>query len=62
MINTTLGRYRIIGELGRGAMGTVYRAHDPLIDREVAIKTLHPNLPADAIADVRERLDRKSVV
>lgn len=60
MINTTLGRYRIIGELGRGAMGTVYRAHDPLIDREVAIKTLHPNLPADAIADVRERFLREA--
>jgi hypothetical protein len=41
-------------------MGTVYRAHDPLIDREVAIKTLHPNLPEDVIADVRQRFLREA--
>ena len=60
MIPSRLGRYHILGELGRGAMGTVYRAHDPLIEREVAIKTLHPSLPADLIADVRERFLREA--
>ena len=39
-----LGRYEVIGELGQGAMGIVYKAKDPLIDRTVAIKTISLNL------------------
>jgi eukaryotic-like serine/threonine-protein kinase len=35
-----LGRYQVVAELGRGAMGTVYEAHDPRIDRIVAIKII----------------------
>ncbi|MEW5966044.1 MAG: protein kinase [Pseudomonadota bacterium] len=35
-----IGRYEVLEEIGQGAMGTVYRARDPLIERTVAIKTV----------------------
>ena len=35
--NTTLGKYDIVREIGRGNMATVYLAKDPFADREVAI-------------------------
>ncbi|HZZ88047.1 MAG TPA: serine/threonine-protein kinase, partial [Caulobacteraceae bacterium] len=41
---TTIGRYVVEKELGRGAMGVVYKAHDPAIDRPVAIKLVRMDL------------------
>jgi serine/threonine-protein kinase len=43
-IISRLGRYEVISELGQGAMGVVYKATDPLIDRVVAIKTINLGL------------------
>ncbi len=39
-----LGKYEIQNEIGRGGMGAVYQAYDPLLDRRVAIKVLAPHL------------------
>ncbi len=44
MIGRTIGKYRITGQVGRGATGIVYRAVDGTLDREVAIKVLNPDL------------------
>ena len=57
-----LGRYEIISELGRGAMGIVYRAHDPRIGRDVAIKTikLADQAEPDETQALRDRLFREA--
>lgn len=60
MENKQFGRYTVIAEIGRGAMGMVYKASDPMIEREVAIKTLLPNLSADQLEEVRGRFLREA--
>ncbi len=58
----TLGRYEIIKELGKGAMGTVYLGKDPKINREVAIKTmaLSQEFEEDELNEVKERFFREA--
>ena len=55
-----IGRFRIVEELGRGAMGVVYRAIDPLIERTVAIKTIPLDLPEAERAQFEERFLREA--
>ena len=50
MIGKTLGRYTITAEIGRGGMGVVYRARDPLLNREIAIKVLSESPLAGTIS------------
>lgn len=54
--NPTLGRYEVLKELGRGAMGTIYLGRDPKINREVALKTLvYEEVEEDQLEDVKKR-------
>ena len=53
---TRLGPYEIAAPLGAGGMGEVYRARDTRLDREVALKVIHPQLAADA--DRRARFEQ----
>ncbi len=48
-----VGRYQILSRLGRGGMATVYRAHDPQIGRDVAIKFLHASLAQEGECHAR---------
>jgi serine/threonine-protein kinase len=55
IVTGRLGRYELLGELGRGAMGVVFRARDPIIDRVVALKTIDPGRSGEANARFAER-------
>ncbi|WAS99299.1 WD40 repeat domain-containing serine/threonine protein kinase [Nannocystis punicea] len=54
-----IGRFRVLGVLGRGGMGEVYAAHDDELDRRVAVKLLHGSREAGPLA--RARLTREAL-
>ncbi len=56
---STLGRYKIISEIGQGAMGVVYKAVDPIIDRTVAIKTINLNLSKQELEEYEQRFQQE---
>jgi urea transport system substrate-binding protein len=59
-IGKSLGKYQITGVLGEGGMGVVLKAHDPMIDRDVAIKILAAHLAADDSARGRFLAEAKA--
>ncbi len=56
-----VGRYDIISELGRGAMGIVYKASDPTIDREVALKVLSFSATKDESGNSAQQMFMREV-
>jgi len=53
-----IGKYTIVGKVGAGAMGEVFKAHDPVLNRYVAVKTIVSSL--DKHDDLRQRFQREA--
>lgn len=60
MSSKKIGRYEILSTLGQGAMGVVYRAIDPLLERTVAIKTISLDLSRDEFEEFERRFYREA--
>jgi hypothetical protein len=63
-IKPTVGRYEIVREIGQGAMGVVYEARDPKINRLLAIKTIRfsDEFEEDRVKDIRERFFKEAEI
>ncbi|HEX5506815.1 MAG TPA: protein kinase, partial [Thermomicrobiales bacterium] len=58
---TIAGRYRLLSVLGRGGMATVYLAHQPSLERRVAVKVIAPALAGDPVFVERFRREAQTV-
>lgn len=63
-IRPTVGRYEVLSELGQGAMGIVYRARDPKIDRLLAIKTIRfsDEFEETRLKEIKDRFYREAQI
>ncbi len=59
MIGRIVGNYQIVERLGEGGMGTVYRAIDPMLERDVAVKAIRPELAREPQVVERFRAEAK---
>ena len=61
LVGQTLGKYRVLDQLGRGGMAQVYRAYHPQLDRYVAIKVLRSDLVEEQEFLTRFRREAQAV-
>ena len=61
MIGSTLGKYEILEEIGKGGMAVVYRGYDTELEREVAVKVLHPHLSSQPESKRRFHREARAV-
>ncbi len=58
---TQFGKYTVVAKIGQGAMGDVYKAHDPVLDRHVALKTIVSSLESSPDARLRFHREAQSI-
>jgi len=60
MDDQKLGRFEVLAEIGRGAMGIVYKAKDPMLERTVAIKTINMSMDRDGAEMYEKRFNQEA--